>query len=140
MDTSTGLLEVKGSDTIIKTAVATHDVPLIAAPVLGMDILSEVKSLKVVYSTVSSQRVEAQLTVVGVRKHNATFVEFVTSVPGETVEALNGVASLVRYPTSANRLTHSVRHGICSANATCSVRRPARSPAQHSTTDRDARP
>merc|ERR1719197_1522626 len=119
--TGSGMLEVKGSDTIIKTAIATQDVPLMAAPALDIDTLSEVKSLKVVYSSTLGERIEAQLTVVGVRKHNSTFVEFVTSVGGETVEALNGVASLVRYPTSSNRLTTPIKHAICSANATCSA-------------------
>jgi len=119
--TGSGMLEVKGSDTIIKTAIATQDVPLMAAPALDIDTLSEVKSLKVVYSSTLGERIEAQLTVVGVRKHNSTFVEFVTSVGGETVEALNGIASLVRYPTNANRLTTPIKHAICSANATCSA-------------------
>jgi hypothetical protein len=119
--TSSGLLEARGSDTIVKTAIATQDVPLMAAPALDIETLSEVKSLKVVYSSVVGGRVEAQMAVVGVRKHNSTFVEFVTSVGGETVEALNGVASLVRYPTSANRLTTPIKHAICSANATCSA-------------------
>merc|ERR1719267_396004 len=63
--TGAGLLEVKGSDTIVKTAIATQDFPLLAAPALDLDTLSEVKSLKVVYSTHASERVEAQLTVVG---------------------------------------------------------------------------
>merc|ERR1712227_181883 len=44
--TSEGILEVKGSDTIAKTAIATHDLPLVAAPMLDMETLSEVKSLK----------------------------------------------------------------------------------------------
>jgi hypothetical protein len=119
--TSSGLLAAKGSDSIIKTAIATQDVPIMAAPALDIDTLSEVKSLKVVYRSVVGERIEAQMTVVGVRKHNSTFVEFVTSVGGETVEALNGVASLVRYPTSSNRLTTPIKHAICSANATCSA-------------------
>jgi len=120
--TSTGLLEVKGTDTIAKTAIATQDVPFMVAPAMDMDTLSEVKSLKVTYSTgMSGNRVRAQLTVVGVRKHNSTFVEFVTDVAGETVEILNGVASLVRYPNAANRLMTPRKLAICSANVTCSA-------------------
>jgi hypothetical protein len=119
--TTSGLLQAKGSDSIVKTAIATQDVPLMAAPALDIDTLSEVKSLKVVYRSVAGERIEAQMTVVGVRKHNSTFVEFVTSVGGETVEALNGVASLVRYPSSSNRLTTPIKHVVCSANATCSA-------------------
>jgi len=118
---STGLLEVKGSDTIAKTAIAAQDIPLMVAPALDMDTLSEVKSLKVTYGTGMGQRVQAQLSIVGVRKHNSTFVEFVTDIAGETVETLNGVANLVRYPNAANGLTRPRKLAICSANATCSA-------------------
>merc|ERR1719327_150723 len=37
--TGTGLLEVKGSDQIVKTAVATQDFPLLAAPALDLETL-----------------------------------------------------------------------------------------------------
>jgi len=116
--TSSGLLEVKGTGAIAKTAVATEDVPLIAAPALDLSTLAQVKSLKVSYGPLV-KRVEAQLSVVAVRKHNSTFVEFVTDVPGETVEMLNGIASLVVYPAWAGAKPKKTR--ICSSNATCSA-------------------
>jgi hypothetical protein len=116
---SSGLLEVKGSDMVAKTAIATQDVPLVVAPALDLETLSNVKSLKLTYNDFSNV-VETQLFVVGVRKHNVTFVEFITNVAGETVEVLNGVASLVRYPTDAQGQRPS-RFNICSANATCSA-------------------
>jgi hypothetical protein len=121
--TSSGLLEVKGSDTIAKTAVATQDVPLVVAPALDMDTLSNVRSLRVSYVS-GDDVVQAQLSVVAVRKHNATFVEFVTDV-GETVEVLNGVASLLRYaapsPTDYGNPHIRSQSRICAANATCSA-------------------
>jgi len=119
--TSSGVLEVKGSDTIAKTAIATVDVPLIVAPVLDLDLLAAVKSLKLTYNTATRKDVRAALNVIGVRKHNATFVEFITDVAGETVEALNGIASLVRYPTDANGLPRPVKFALCASNATCSA-------------------
>jgi hypothetical protein len=116
--TSSGLLEVKGTGAIAKTAIATEDLPLIAAPALDLDTLAQVKSLKVTYGP-EAARVEAQLNIVGVRKHNSTFVEFITDVPGETVETLNGKASLVRY--TKLDATRPKKHELCSANATCSA-------------------
>jgi hypothetical protein len=121
--TSAGLLGVKGTDSIAKTAIATEDVPLLVAPVLDLDTLSKVKEIKVKYAEQGdeSHMVEAQMAIVAVRKHNATFVEFVSDVPGETIEVLNGLASLSRFPTEANELAYPVRETICSANATCSA-------------------
>jgi len=118
---STGLLEVKGSDMIAKTAIATQDLPLMAAPALDLETLAEVKSLKVTYGVPGTEPTEAHMAVIAVRKHNNTFVEFVTDVHGETVEARNGVANLVRYPTLANGLKRPQKFKICAANATCSA-------------------
>lgn len=114
--TSNGLLEAKNSDMIVKTAIATEDVPLIVAPVLDLDTLADVKMLKASYND-GLNYVEAELGISGVRKYNTTFVEFITTVDGETVEVLNGQASLVRRVEGARPL----RYGICSANATCSA-------------------
>jgi hypothetical protein len=116
--TSSGLLEVKGTGAIAKTAIATEDLPLIAAPALDLDTLAQVKSLKVTYGP-EAARVEAQLNIVGVRKHNSTFVEFITDVPGETVETLNGKSSLVVYTKKDPR--RPTKHTLCSGNATCSA-------------------
>jgi predicted esterase len=119
--TSSGLLEVKGSDMVAKTAVATQDVPLVVAPALDIETLSNVKTLKVSYHD-NANVVEAQLTVVAVRKHNATFVEFVTDAAGETVEILNGISSLVRYPSLASNIRKPpTKFNLCAANATCSA-------------------
>jgi len=114
--TSNGLLEAKNSDMIVKTAVATEDVPLVVAPVLDLDTLAGVKMLKATYNN-GKDVVEAELSISGVRKYNTTFVEFITTVPGETVEILNGHVSLVRKELAKR----PVRFGICSANATCSA-------------------
>jgi hypothetical protein len=122
--TSTGVLEVKGTDTIAKTATATQDVPLIIAPALDLDTLAAAKSLKVKYSAGRFDPrgvVQAQLSVVAVRKHNSTYVEFVTDVEGEIVEVINGYALFVRNPTPANQLQDTEVYEICSANATCSA-------------------
>jgi predicted esterase len=56
-----------------------------------------------------------------VRKHNTTFVEFITDVAGETVEVFNGAARLVRYPAVGSTLLSTKRFTICAANATCSA-------------------
>merc|ERR1712110_1184087 len=119
--TTTGILEVKGSDTIAKTAVATQDLPLVVAPALDLETLAQVKSLNVKYKDSHKGVVEASVTVVSVRKHNATFVEFVTSDPNEVIEMLNGEASLVRYPTQTNGLKWVTKYSLCAANATCSA-------------------
>jgi hypothetical protein len=121
--TSTGLLEVKGTDTIAKTATATQDVPLLVAPVLDLETLGNVKSLKVQYydNDAYSDPIEALLSIVAVRKHNSTYVEFVTDVMGEKIEVINGEAVLVQYPTQTNDLEMPKAFEICSANATCSA-------------------
>jgi len=126
--TSTGILEVKGTDTIAKTAAATQDLPLIVAPALDLDTLRQVKSLAVTYRERSNKfhhatlgLVEAAFTVVAVRKHNSTFVEFITDGHAETIQTLNGKASLVRYPTQDNGLREAFEMEICAANATCSA-------------------
>jgi len=120
--TSTGILEVKGSDTIAKTAVATQDLPLVIAPALDLETLAQVKSLTVKYrDALKHSVIEASVSIVSVRKHNATFVEFVTSDPSEMVQTLNGDASLVRYPTSTNGLSYVTKYSLCAANATCSA-------------------
>jgi len=119
--THNGLLEAKNSDMIVKTATATEDLPLIVAPILDLDTLSSAKSLKVSYND-GLNMVEAELGLAGVRKHNSTFVEFTTTVPGETVEVLNGLAHLVRvHPASVHKPSFRTKHPICSANATCSA-------------------
>jgi len=58
---------------------------------------------------------------VAVRKHNSTFVEFVTDVEGEIIEVLNGGAYLTRFPTTQNGFEIPQTYEICSANATCSA-------------------
>jgi hypothetical protein len=121
--TQTGLLEVKGTDTIAKMAIATHEVPLVVAPALDLDTLAAAKSLKIKYRSEAggSQTIEAQVSVVAVRKHNATYVEFVTDVEGDIVEVLNGQAYLSRQPTPGNGLEAPSLYEICAANATCSA-------------------
>jgi hypothetical protein len=103
------MLEVKGSSKVVKTATATESVPLFTAPVLPFDTLSAVQSLMVSYHD-GENDVQTQLTVAGVRKHNSTFVEFVTTVEGETVRIRNGESELVK---------EDVKFPLCSANATC---------------------
>lgn len=61
------------------------------------------------------------MDIVAVRKHNSTFVEFITNIAGESVLALNGRAELIRFPTAANNLKFIKRFPICAANATCSA-------------------
>ena len=54
---ASGAMTVKGGDSIVKTAVATEDIPMIAAPVLDFETLAAVKSLKVKYGEADRQRV-----------------------------------------------------------------------------------
>jgi len=114
-------LLAKGSDKIVKTVIATEDLPLVVAPVLDLDTLAAVKSLKVSYNDGQNEHVQAELGIAGVRKHNSTYVEFMTTVAEETVETLNGQASLVIHPNKANGLAAVQKLPICSANTTCSA-------------------
>ena len=119
----TGYLEVKGSDQIVQTAEATTTLPMFLAPVLPFKQLAATKTIKATYHDwFSSEQVEAQMTVAGVRRHNSTYVEFVTTVPGEVVRILNGKTSLIKNPTFANKLERPVEFGLCSADVEPDVR------------------
>ena len=83
-----GFLEVKGSDQIVQTAEATETLPMYLAPVLPFEQLAATKTLKVKYQD-GTRVVESQMSVAGVRRHNSTYVEFVTPVPGEVVRVLS---------------------------------------------------
>jgi len=117
---TTGFLEVKGSDQIVQTAEAMESIPMLVAPVLPIEKLASVKTLKVRYMD-GTTTTEAHMSIAGVRKHNSTYVEFITTVPGEVVVLLNGAASLVKNPTFANKFPEPLVLPICSANAECSA-------------------
>jgi hypothetical protein len=116
----TGYLEVKGSDKIVQTAEATETLPMFVAPVLPFEQLAATKVIKVKYAQAGGL-VETQMAVAGVRRHNSTFVEFITTVPGEVVRTLNGEAHLIKNPTFANQLTEPQLFPICAADTECSA-------------------
>lgn len=104
-----GALEMKGSDTIVKTAVASQALPLVVAPYLTFEELDAVKSIRV--TVIENQApVTEKYMVTGFRWHSTSSMAFRT-VSGDQIRISDSKAYLDKIGAT---------YPVCSANATCS--------------------
>lgn len=109
---SSGVMNVKGTDKIAKTAEATTIAPLIVAPLLPSEMLDRLKSVRLTRDDpMNNAIIKEQYTLVGHTWRNSTSMTLHT-VRGDTIEIVNGNADLVISGT---------RYPVCEADVTCSA-------------------